>query len=293
MIDDTSTTNEQKTPPRANQRHSSSYDSSTSDEGYCTDDKSPRQDDMHSTTTEIPIIKTTQIIRISYTPITYTLAASIIILSIHTILSQPFPWIHTFPPIFILFHLFFHLTHMTAHLLQCRSMEQNCIVYGTWFYCTGWLLSRFLFSEKLSVQPAYSTTLLFWLLMLERRNAWGIIVWEFTSKLVTTDPSARPSRSIRGLRSLIFHIWCLLGTGSLWGLIYMALAKYDGYHFHYLLQLHHLMKLLLVSTVGGLLMFTYWSFWTFQIKGVLWTEEFRKGIVVWYSEGVGYAAELL
>jgi len=180
-------------------------------------------------------------------------------------------------------------------------------VYGTWLYWTGWLLGVLLFSERLAVNVTHnaSTTILFWLLMLERRNAWGIIVWEFVSRLDQNLNSSSPTGNnlettrplklweLGSFRLLVFRIWCLLGTGSFWGLSYIGLAKLDGYAFKYLLQIHHIMKLLLVSTMGGFMMIIFWSFWTFQYKGVLWQKELRKGIIVWYSEGIAHAAEVL
>lgn len=217
-------------------------------------------------------------------------------LSIHTILRQPFPWAHTFPPIFILFHLLFHLAHLCAHLFNWLTLERHCIVYGTWLYWTGWLLGTFLFSERLVSSGTESTAFLFWLLMLERRNAWGIIVWEFVSRLTaTSNHNAREKRvwELGSIKLLVFRIWCLLGTGSFWGLLYTLLAKLDGFAFKYLFQIHHIMKLLLVSTVGGLTMIIFWSFWTFQYKGVLWQKELRQGVIVWCSEGIAHAAQVL
>lgn len=237
--------------------------------------------------------------QISYSSTTYTLTLSIILLSIHTILQQPFPWAHTFPPIFILFHLSFHITHVLAHRFNWLNIERHCVVYGTWLYWTGWLLGHFLFSERLLFVHFDVTVILFWLLMLERRNAWGIIVWEFVSRLdQNLNSSSFNSRPLKlwelgSFRLLIFRIWCLLGTGSFWGLLYIFLAKSDGFAFKYLLQFHHIMKLLLVSTFGGLMMIIFWSFWTFQYKGVLWQKELKKGIIVWYSEGLAHAAEVL
>lgn len=153
-----------------------------------------------------------------------------------------------------------------------------------------------LFSQRLVVSTGFTqpTTLLFWLLMLERRNAWGIIVWEYVSRLtMTTEKKPTKLWELGSFRLLTFRIWCLLGTGSFWGLLYILLAKLDGFAFKYLLQIHHIMKLLLVSTGGGLMMIMFWSFWTFQYKGVLWQKELRKGIIVWYSEGIAHAAEVL
>lgn len=137
--------------------------------------------------------------------------------------------------------------------------------------------------------------------MLERRNAWGIIVWEFVSRLDQNLYSTqrldthRPLRlwELGSVRLLAFRIWCLLGTGSFWGLVYIGLAYMDGFPFKYLLQFHHVLKLLWISTIGGLIMIIFWSFWTFQYKGVLWQKELRKGIIVWYSEGVAHAAQVL
>lgn len=51
--------------------------------------------------------------------------------------------------------------------------------------------------------------------------------------------------------------------------------------------------MLLVSTLGGFIMIIFWSFWTFQYKGVLWQLESRKGIIVWYTEGVAHAAKVM
>lgn len=292
----------------------SSYDSCTTDEGYHTDEKPPyheeeeeeqQQEHFNSTQdNEVPILKSNRTIQISYSPITYTLTLSIILLSIHTILRQPFPWAHTFPPIFTLFHIFFHIAHLTAHVFQWLGVERHCVVYGTWLYWTGWLLSSMLFSQRLTHTTTHPiTTVLFWLLMLERRNAWGIIVWEFISRLdqnlnsssSSFEGNQRPLKlwELGSFRLLIFRIWCLLGTGSFWGLLYIFLAKMDGFAFKYLLQVHHIAKLLLVSTMGGLMMIIFWSFWTFQYKGVLWQKELRKGIIVWYSEGLAHAAEVL
>ncbi|KAI8374895.1 hypothetical protein BD560DRAFT_393518 [Blakeslea trispora] len=130
--------------------------------------------------------------------------------------------------------------------------------------------------------------------MLERRHAWGILVWEFVNQLDSKEEK-RPVRlwELGSFRLFVFRVWCLLGTGSFWGLVYIGLAKWDGYTLNYLFQVHHIIQLLLVSTIGGLMMIIFWSFWTFQYKGVLWQKELRKGIVVWCSEGVAYAAEMI
>ncbi|KAG0185869.1 hypothetical protein DFQ28_008648 [Apophysomyces sp. BC1034] len=135
--------------------------------------------------------------------------------------------------------------------------------------------------------------------MLERRNSWGLIVWEFVSRLdqnipPTTHLATKQLKlwQLGSFRLLAFRIWCLLGTGSFWGLLYITLAKRDGFTLVYLLQFSNIFRLLLVSAAGGLMMICFWSFWTFQYRGVLWRRELRKGVVVWYSEGVARAGDV-
>ncbi|KAI8072469.1 hypothetical protein BC940DRAFT_330617 [Gongronella butleri] len=308
---------------------SSSRQSCVTDEGYYSDDK-PRiswatdddvQDDHHDhqrhdthddtqqnqqhnyenkkkqSDREIPIIKSTRIIRITYTPTTYTLTFAIILLTLHILIKHPPPWTHTFPPIFNFFHFCFHITHLVAHTMEWLPLERHCVVYGTWLFWTGWLLGIFVFSQRLAIDLTHPTTSLFWLLMLERRNAWGILVWEYVGGLdqnLTPTPPATTLRwwQVGSFRLLAFRIWCLLGTGSFWGLLYITVAKLDGYSLLYLLQFRHIMQLLIVSALGGLMMIIYWSFWTFQYRGILWQKELRKGVVVWFSEGLAFAGDV-
>ncbi|KAI8089467.1 uncharacterized protein BX664DRAFT_333077 [Halteromyces radiatus] len=233
--------------------------------------------------------------RITYTPTTYTLTLSIILLSLHILVTHPPPWAHTFPPVFVFFHFAFHITHLVAHLFGFLTLERHCVVYGTWLFWTGWLLGVFVFSQRLVIDLSHPTTTLFWLLMVERRNAWGILVWEYVGRLdQNLIPQAGVLRwwQVGSIRLLAFRIWCLLGTGSFWGLLYITLAKHDGYSLLYLLQFRHILQLLLVSAAGGLMMIIFWSFWTFQYRGILWQKELRKGVVVWYSEGLALAGDV-
>ncbi|KAI8144148.1 hypothetical protein BJV82DRAFT_513964 [Fennellomyces sp. T-0311] len=117
--------------------------------------------------------------------------------------------------------------------------------------------------------------------MLERRHAWGILKWEYVSQLES-----------RRADIITYRIWMLLGAGSAWGLVYIALASMDGFSLHYLLKPYSVFKLLLVSSLAGLMLICYWSFWTFQYRGVLWKRESRTGIVVWISEGVARAGHV-
>lgn len=231
--------------------------------------------------------------RISYNYLTYTLTFAIILLSLHILATHPRPWTHTFPPFFVTFHLAFHLTHLLAHWLQLPAIERHCVVYGTSLYWTGWLLGIFVFSERLTIDLTHPTTTLFWLLLVERRNAWGIIMWEFVSRLEADETTTKQTYWQSGaFRLLAFRIWCLLGSGSAWGLVYIALAWTDGFTLAYLLRPLSVLKLLLVSSIAGTSMICFWSFWTFQYRGILWKRELRKGVVVWYSEGIARAGDV-
>jgi hypothetical protein len=135
--------------------------------------------------------------------------------------------------------------------------------------------------------------------MLERRNAWGILVWEYVGWLdqpLTSSSSPPGWWQIGSIRLLAFRAWCLLGTGSFWGLLYLILATMaeddTAASLLGLLQSQHLLELLLVSVAGGLMMITFWSFWTFQYRGILWHHELRKGVIVWYSEGLAFAGDI-
>ncbi|KAI8384924.1 uncharacterized protein BYT42DRAFT_612589 [Radiomyces spectabilis] len=213
---------------------------------------------------------------------------------------HPPPWTHTFPPVFVFFHLAFQLSHLVAHTFEYLTVERLCVVYGTWLFWAGWLLGVFVFSERLTIDLTHPTTTLFWFLLLERRSAWGIIVWEFVSQLDQNVPSSSDlgTEKLRfwqlgNYRLLAFRVWCLVGTGSAWGLLYIVLAKWDGFSLLYLLQLSNIVKLLFVSATGGLMMICFWSFWTFQYRGVIWQRELRKGIAVWYSDGIARAGDVI
>lgn len=123
----------------------------------------------------IDIIDNHNTSHISYTLSTYLITWLAIMTSLHTLFSlssaSSTPRSHTFPPIFVLFHMLFQISHLVAHLFGILSLERFCVVYGTSLYWTGWLMGTFVFkSERLSLD---FTVIAFWLLMLERRNAWG------------------------------------------------------------------------------------------------------------------------
>ncbi|ORY96730.1 hypothetical protein BCR43DRAFT_492173 [Syncephalastrum racemosum] len=216
----------------------------------------------------------------AYNVKTLFLIVAILVLSFSSLLRHSRHAPYSFPPIFLVFHIAFHLIHTTAHYLQAPMIERRCVVYGTHAYWTGWCLGVCVFSERLAFFDVPMA--LFWLLLFERRNAWGIIHWEFVGRLEEDS-----------LRTLAYRTWCLLGCGSAWGLFYIALASYlDGFPLSYLLRPTAVAKLLLVSAFAGTSMICFWSFWTFQYRGVLWKREYRKGVVVWYSEGIARAGDV-
>ncbi|KAI8146132.1 hypothetical protein BJV82DRAFT_600625 [Fennellomyces sp. T-0311] len=212
-----------------------------------------------------------------------------IMTSLHTLFTLSYSS-HTFPPIFVLFHMLFHLSHLVAHLFGVISLERFCIVYGTSIYWTGWLIGMFVFrSERI---PLDFTVVAFWLLVLERRNAWGLVVWEFVSQLedIAHNQAVAFGNSIR---LIAFRIWCIFGVGSAWALVYLPLAVRDGFVLASLLSPTNVIRLFFVSAVGGLGMICFWSFWTFQYRGVVWQREMRKGIAVWCSDGIARAADIM
>jgi hypothetical protein len=165
-----------------------------------------------------------------------------------------------------------------------------------------------LFSERLPFDLAHPTIGFFGLLILERRHAWGIIMWEFVSRLDEVD--SVPGRRARtkswllprtllsfseagGFRVASYRIWCLLGCGSVWSLIYVPLAWSDGFSLFYLLHPWKILRVFIFNILAGVAMICFWSFWTFQYRGVVWRRELRKGVAVWYSEGLVRAGDVV
>jgi hypothetical protein len=130
----------------------------------------------------------------------------------------------------------------------------------------------------------WSTTTLpiisFFLLLVIRRNHWGLITWEH---LVLLDYS----RTLKWYRT-----WCVAGAGAGWMLTWEA-AKFwlripfsEGGMVLYRTDLPTfpgVFNVLWASSIAGILMVCWWSFWTFQYRGVVWKKEFKEGVVVWSS----------
>jgi len=124
----------------------------------------------------------------------------------------------------------------------------------------------------------------FFLLLVIRRNHWGLITWEH---LVLLDYSS----TLKWYRT-----WCVAGAGASWMLTWEAaklwlripLSDGGGGMVLYRTDLPTypgLFKVLCVSSLAGMFMVCWWSFWTFQYRGVIWKKEFKEGIAVWSSDG--------
>ncbi|KAI9482604.1 hypothetical protein BDB00DRAFT_775244 [Zychaea mexicana] len=128
--------------------------------------------------------------------------------------------------------------------------------------------------------------------MLERRNAWGLIQWEFASQLEDTSQNQAVAFG-SSVKLIAYRIWSVFGVGITWALIYLPLASHDGYALTHLLHPMNVIRWYFATVLGGFGMICYWSFWTFQYRGVVWQRELRKGIAVWYSDGVARAADII
>ncbi|RIA92939.1 hypothetical protein C1645_691123 [Glomus cerebriforme] len=111
----------------------------------------------------------------------------------------------------------------------------------------------------------------FFLLLVIRRNHWGLITWEH---LVLLDYS----RTLKWYRT-----WCVAGAGAGWMLTWEAAKFWLKIPFSDLPTFPGVFNVLWASSIAGILMVSWWSFWTFQYRGVIWKKEFKEGVVVWSS----------
>ncbi|RUS17279.1 hypothetical protein BC937DRAFT_90168 [Endogone sp. FLAS-F59071] len=244
---------------------------------------------------EIPIVRSTRTIRVSYTPFTYVLTTLIIGFYLHSLVT--YPSVYLFPNLFTVTNLLFHLTHLVAHTAHFASLERLCVAYGTSIFWIGWILGVCVFHHNIPIDFTHPTTILFWILMLERRNAWGIIMWEHLNHLDEDDGADVESgqgASVPGpSRVLAYRVWCLAGVGCMWGLIYLAVANYDGRPLVEMLRVIPIVKICILNIMAGLVLIFWWSFWTFEYRGVMWRKELKEGVVVWCSsEGYVRAGEV-
>ena len=149
-----------------------------------------------------------------------------------------------------------------------------------------------MFAFRSERPPLDFTVVIFWLLLFERRNAWGLVVWEFVSQL---EDIAHGQTVVFGnsIKLIAFRIWCFFGIATAWALVYLSLAVRDGQHLASLISLTSVIRLYFFSVAGGLGMICFWSFWTFQYRGIVWQREMRKGIAVWCSDGIVRAADIV
>ncbi|RHZ81333.1 hypothetical protein Glove_121g68 [Diversispora epigaea] len=128
----------------------------------------------------------------------------------------------------------------------------------------------------------------FFLLLAIRRNHWGLLTWEHLVVLESTN-------SLKYYRT-----WCIAGAGAGWILLWEAIKFWCHVPFAYtsstdeniifyrtdITRFPGLFNILLICFVSGLFMICWWSFWTFQYKGVVWKKELKEGVVVWSSNGL-------
>ncbi|KAF0454778.1 hypothetical protein F8M41_001509 [Gigaspora margarita] len=124
----------------------------------------------------------------------------------------------------------------------------------------------------------------FILLLAMRRNHWGLITWEHLTVLDSA-------------KSWSYRTWCIAGSGAGWILFWEAIKFWSHVPFNYTgsiddgITLYHtdlsrfpnLFDILWGSIVSGILMICWWSFWTFQYRGVVWKKELKEGVVVWFD----------
>ncbi|RIB24858.1 hypothetical protein C2G38_1957293 [Gigaspora rosea] len=117
-----------------------------------------------------------------------------------------------------------------------------------------------------------------------RRNHWGLITWEHLTVLDSA-------------KSWSYRTWCIAGSGAGWILFWEAIKFWSHVPFNYTgsiddgITLYHtdlsrfpnLFDILWGSIISGILMICWWSFWTFQYRGVVWKKELKEGVVVWFD----------
>ncbi|OZJ04746.1 hypothetical protein BZG36_01793 [Bifiguratus adelaidae] len=411
---------------------------------------------------EIPVYRSPHRIRVTYSPLTYIISISLIFLYAHALITNPHP--NTFAIIFLLLNLSFHSLCLITHWFELVNMERNVVAFGTWGLWIGWSVGVTVFPTKMpSPSPNYVTTLLFWAFMAERRNAWGIMAWEWLNSLeeldniwrdrrrrgiiwgeheaeieremraeeerqrrreeearrreagdttdaaqtdmdddhfaqnysffgtlnedksfrahtntasfsptasipsssasstasspVSSTPTTPPSSgtntpmeltiqkfgvilrrhrnrfvtSLLTYRVFAYRIWCMLGIGSIWGILYALSTTFDRVRqltsalegnghpdfasilsttslllnppkpgedwpdYTLITDFFHplpLLKIWMMNVVAGRWMLIWYSFWTFQYRAVVWKREGREGIVVWFADDGAWGTEL-
>jgi len=278
----------------------------------------PSQPDQEK---KVPLMKYDKKINTSYTPFTLIIHVIIICQHIYTLYATPVTSVSrmrlaSFTQLVYLTTTFFHIATLLANVFKKIKLERAFVLYGTWIVWIGWAMCLWFirpenrpdsqFYKSLSANGGYvghyyinrndsidmydllapvpflmngkwrTTTLpiiSFFLLLVIRRNHWGLITWEH---LVLLDYSS----TLKWYRT-----WCVAGAGASWMLTWEAvklwlriplyrtdLPTYPG-----------LFNILCVSSLAGMFMLCWWSFWTFQYRGVVWKKEFKEGVVVWYS----------
>ncbi|CAG8676967.1 9334_t:CDS:2 [Acaulospora morrowiae] len=291
-----------------------------------TNNQQEKRKRMETDGKDVPLMKYDQKINIGYTPFTLFVHLTIIFQHLYTLYPMPFTSTHitSFTQLVYITTTCFHIATLLANLFKKCQVEKVFVLYGTWVIWSGWAMCLWLInSENRSdpllpkgyyyvngnesivlpnvealIKPMDATPLMhgkwtsalpilsFFLLLAIRRNHWGLLTWEHLVVLETTN-------SLKYYRT-----WCIAGAGAGWILFWEA-VKFWCHVFAHVnpvennviyhtdsTRLPGLFNILLVSFASGIFMICWWSFWTFQYKGVVWKKELREGVVVWSSDGL-------
>ncbi|CAG8478214.1 2011_t:CDS:2 [Paraglomus occultum] len=193
-----------------------------------------------------------------------------------------------------------------------REEKRAFVLYGTWIVWSGWAIclslierneikreegkswdlsaerdgDEFVISElkgtelpPFLVHSDWTSTffpiLSFLLLLTLRRGHWGLITWEHLVLLEATS------------HLKWYRIWCLSGASAGWILFWEGVK----YYFHIALIYRTDLTAFpgIAGTVwtnlwSGMLLAMWWSFWTFQYRGVVWKRELLEGVAVWSDD---------
>ncbi|CAG8510661.1 3539_t:CDS:1 [Paraglomus brasilianum] len=206
----------------------------------------------------------------------------------------------------------FHVCTLLANILKLSRIERAFVLYGTWIVWSGWAICLSLIERneiKMEEEKSWELSperegdefvidelkgselppflihsdwtstffpiLSFLLLLALRRGHWGLITWEHLVLLEATS------------HLKWYRIWCLSGASAGWILFWEGVK----YYFHITLIYRTDLTAFpgIAGTVwtnlwSGMLLAMWWSFWTFQYRGVVWKRELLEGVAVWSDD---------
>ncbi|KAL1915863.1 uncharacterized protein VTP21DRAFT_6251 [Calcarisporiella thermophila] len=189
------------------------------------------------------------------------------------------------------FAQFFHLSAISlqtgfivTHLKSWIYLERFGVIYGLQMILSGWTLTFWVYpaaSQRPEVIWACRIGfIVWWLSLMERRDLLSIVVWEFLTR-----------SSLCGTL-LYYRAWCLIGAAGGWVAIWELIKHTASYRMVIVEGLPNILAFVVWSILAGLFLTIWWSFWTFQFRGVVWRKEYREGLVVWFNDGYHQAAEV-